>query len=546
MPRYEFSEGSSNKFWEIALKGKAFTTTWGRIGTAGQSATKTFGSPAQAEKEYEKLVAEKIAKGYRLSSKNGKASAQDQGDEEDDEKAAPAGRYFEFSEGGSSKFWEITLDGKSFVTRYGRIGTDGQKTSKKCQTPNKALEEAEKLIAEKVRKGYVEKGTQADGGGARTLNARNPELEKAILADPDDEAAYLVYADWLQGQGDPRGELITLSAQAEKTKDRKLKNTADKLFAENEAYLLGPLAEYRKTFDGKDAETMTWRWGFIQSLRVAFDHFANDEKLDMDLGEVLAKFLAHPSCRFVTEVVVGLNRQDPDQVYQGILDVLAKRPPPALRSLFIGDYEYPEETEISWTNLGDYGKLWAKLPGLRKLILQGGEFKLGTIDLPELRHAEFRTGGMSDKSVKSIVSAHWPKLEHLEMWFGRADYGAGGDVDDIKPLLDGKGLPALRTLGLKNCEFTDDIARVIGKSKILPQLETLDLSMGTMTDDGVDALLSSKAAFAKLKALDLSRNYISDKGRRRLKGLCGGLEAGDQREADEYDDEVHRYAAVGE
>ena len=50
MPRYEFSEGSSNKFWEIELQGKAFTATWGRIGTKGQSTTKTFGSDAQAKK----------------------------------------------------------------------------------------------------------------------------------------------------------------------------------------------------------------------------------------------------------------------------------------------------------------------------------------------------------------------------------------------------------------------------------------------------------------------------------------------------------------
>jgi len=37
MPRYELSEGTSNKFWEITLDGSAFTTVWGRIGTAGQT-----------------------------------------------------------------------------------------------------------------------------------------------------------------------------------------------------------------------------------------------------------------------------------------------------------------------------------------------------------------------------------------------------------------------------------------------------------------------------------------------------------------------------
>src|SRR5262249_25897060 len=33
-------------------------------------------------------------------------------------------------------------------------------------------------------------------------------FRKAILADPDDDMPRLVYADWLEEHGDPRGELI--------------------------------------------------------------------------------------------------------------------------------------------------------------------------------------------------------------------------------------------------------------------------------------------------------------------------------------------------
>jgi uncharacterized protein (TIGR02996 family) len=360
MPRYEFSEGSSNKFWEIELEGKSFTTTWGRIGSAGQSTTKTFKSEAQAKEEHDKLTAEKVAKGYRLVGQGRKAADQevadegddedfaDEGDDEDeeaeDEGVAPARRggpgdgprHFELVAGTSSKFWEITVEDASFVTRYGRIGTSGQKTFKEFVSPEKARQEAEKLIAEKVGKGYVEKGGEgrgeeeepAGGVGSAGAGAGNPELEQAILANPDDESAYLVYGDWLQTQGDPRGELITVSAQAARTNDPKLKAAAGELFAGHEAHFLGPLAKYRKTFDGSDRDTMTWRWGFVESLRIAFDHYSNEE-LEVDLGDVLATFLAHPSCRFVTEVVVGLNRQDPDQEYQSVLDALAKRPPPA-------------------------------------------------------------------------------------------------------------------------------------------------------------------------------------------------------------------------
>lgn len=59
-----FSDGSSNKFWNIVLDGSSHTVNFGRIGTAGQSQTKDFASDAEAKKSYDKLVAEKLKKGY--------------------------------------------------------------------------------------------------------------------------------------------------------------------------------------------------------------------------------------------------------------------------------------------------------------------------------------------------------------------------------------------------------------------------------------------------------------------------------------------------
>jgi len=187
MPRYEFKEGTSNKFWEITLEGSSFTTTYGKIGTDGQSTLKEYDSDDKAKREYDKLIGEKTKKGYVLVSGNGPAAApkaapakaakrelfDDEGDDEEDAKpmAKPAagasaggnssksgsGRYFEFIEGTSSKFWEIQLDGSSFSTRYGKIGTPGQETLKEYDSADKAKKEYDKLVAEKTKKGYVEK-----------------------------------------------------------------------------------------------------------------------------------------------------------------------------------------------------------------------------------------------------------------------------------------------------------------------------------------------------------------------------------------------------
>jgi len=64
MRTFEFSEGTSNKFWNIELNGASLTTTYGKIGSAGQSKTKDFDDEAKARKEYDKLIKEKTGKGY--------------------------------------------------------------------------------------------------------------------------------------------------------------------------------------------------------------------------------------------------------------------------------------------------------------------------------------------------------------------------------------------------------------------------------------------------------------------------------------------------
>ena len=64
MRTFEFSDAKSHKFWNVAVDGASFTVTYGKIGTAGQSQTKTFPTPEKAQAEADKLVREKTGKGY--------------------------------------------------------------------------------------------------------------------------------------------------------------------------------------------------------------------------------------------------------------------------------------------------------------------------------------------------------------------------------------------------------------------------------------------------------------------------------------------------
>jgi DNA ligase-1 len=69
-------------------------------------------------------------------------------------KAGP--RHFEFAEGGSAKFWEVTVQDTQVTVRFGRIGAAGQTQTKQFGDSESAERHAEKLIGEKTRKGYVE------------------------------------------------------------------------------------------------------------------------------------------------------------------------------------------------------------------------------------------------------------------------------------------------------------------------------------------------------------------------------------------------------
>jgi DNA ligase 1 len=61
---FEFVKGTSNKFWEISLKGSDVTTLYGRIGSEGRSTTKSFDNPAGAKAFAEKIIGQKTKEGY--------------------------------------------------------------------------------------------------------------------------------------------------------------------------------------------------------------------------------------------------------------------------------------------------------------------------------------------------------------------------------------------------------------------------------------------------------------------------------------------------
>jgi predicted DNA-binding WGR domain protein len=73
-------------------------------------------------------------------------------------------RYFEFigedksrKSESAAKFWEVSVSGSTMNVRFGKIGANGQTTVKEYSSNEDAIKAAEKLVAEKTKKGYIEK-----------------------------------------------------------------------------------------------------------------------------------------------------------------------------------------------------------------------------------------------------------------------------------------------------------------------------------------------------------------------------------------------------
>src|SRR5262249_10266051 len=154
-------------------------------------------------------------------------------------------RTFVFTDGKSNKFWNIDLQGARFTVSFGKVGGKGQTRTKDFPDEQKARQAHDKLVAEKLGKGYVETT-------ARPSPAPPPvqqSLEEALAENPDDLAAHAAYGDYLMERGDPRGEFIQVQLALEDpgrpAKERtRLRKRENELLKQHGRQWLGDLGRF--------------------------------------------------------------------------------------------------------------------------------------------------------------------------------------------------------------------------------------------------------------------------------------------------------------
>lgn len=128
-----------------------------------------------------------------------------------------------------------------------------------------------------------------------------------IRANIDDPAPYLVFADWLQEQGNPWGKLIVLQHELElRPGDSAIAAAVDALVKKHK------WAPKHKP----ELLRLDWRWGFIRDVRV-YDEYATE-----DLEKLLGPVLELPMAALIRSCFIFNKREYDEQEELAVLDRL--------------------------------------------------------------------------------------------------------------------------------------------------------------------------------------------------------------------------------
>jgi hypothetical protein len=279
------------------------------------------------------------------------------------------------------------------------------------------------------------------------------------------------------------------------------------------------------------------------AYRIAVDYEPEEPWLDL-----FDAFTSLPGVEEVRAFIVGnwgevASGETPEPVIEALVGARTRLR--SLEALFVADLEQ-EESEVSWIHQGDLSPLLSAFPALRELGIRGGAgLSLGRIQHARLEKLVIESGGLDRGVVRQIMTAELPSLTHLELWLGDDSYGANTSPEDFAAVLNGAHLPKLSWLGLRNCHYADELAKALATSKVLERISTLDLSLGTLGDEGGAALLAAPA-LKHLTKLDLHHHYLSQNLIDQFQALPILVDLDDAEEPDEDGDESHRYVAVSE
>jgi uncharacterized protein (TIGR02996 family) len=433
-------------------------------------------------------------------------------------------RTFEFRDGKSNKFWNIDLKGNAFTVTFGRIGSAGKTQTKTFRDAANAQKEHYKLVKEKLGKGYVETTP------AQTASPLRDALEAALVANPDDLPSHMAYADYLNEQGDPRGEFIQIQLALEDKKKapaqrKQLQEREEELLKAHGRDWLGELASnFLDAPERQWGRKMEFRFarGWIDRLQIA------------NLSAPLAEAFCHtPMLRLLRELLVQERGWDDPGLEQ-----LAAAPYFGNVRLFqLG----PEDN--CHTDGEQAVEFVEQMPRIQELRLYAHRVDLRqllALPLPHLRVLDVRH---QHEYPLEVLAANptLGKLTHLTLWphaLRPDDDGSYIPAQAVRDLVHSPHLTSLTHLHIYLSDLGDEGCMEIVRSGILKRLKVLDLWSGRITDAGAGTLAACPD-LSNLERLRISENQLTQAGIAALAATGIQVEADHQYRPQDVDESSH-------
>jgi uncharacterized protein (TIGR02996 family) len=354
-------------------------------------------------------------------------------------------------------------------------------------------------------------------------------LEMALVEDPDDLATHRAYADYLQEQGDPRGEFIQVQLaleERERTSQerRELQRRERELLAEYSREWLGVLADellgpVNGPWEWLDKSERPYAIRFARGWLERIDQ--RDTPFEFGRGGNGGRLLClAPEARLLRE----LRLRDADAVEQLLRSPFLTN----LRVFQFGLWRNRLDIPLSCRALPDFV---ARLPRLERLYLRAVNYDPAHLfALPNLRSlCLLQVCDLGERYPLEVLAGN-PALGTLTRLLLHTfqSWESLIDLAGARAVLQSPYLRSLIHLQVRCSDLGDVGCTEIVTSGILKRLKMLDLRHGEITDAGA-VTLATCPELRRLECLDIERNGLTQTGIDALRRVLGpALRADDQ------------------
>ncbi len=372
------------------------------------------------------------------------------------------------------------------------------------------------------------------------MSSLRAALEEAIASNFDDRAAHAAYADYLQEQGDPRGELIGVQLALEDAnlpapERRRLQEREKELLAAHLPGWLGDVApvllseSYEENAFGLEyagrAGTFRFDRGWLTSLEMDYCNTA----FARGLGRC-------PTIRMLQRF--GIEQAEYEEVEAGLLyPALAELQTLAgLRHFRLG----PTKDHCHISGAGVSAAV-ARMPLLEELYFYAHNVDLAKVfalPLPRLRvlHVYHMEAYPLEVLADNPTLGSLDVLECYPHALLPEHHRAYIQPENFVPLVQSPYLRGLTQLRVNQSEIGDVGVRALVDSGMLRRLRVLNLDNGCVTDAGA-RLLADCPDLGRLEHLSIRGNLLTEEGVRALQAAGVSLQAERQFDAEDVQED---------